>query len=184
MLGRVRSQAARPGSTGDVIHIRDAAEADLTAIRRLYNALIPTTTVAWRDEPASEGEMRTWFAGQREADHPVLVGEIGGEVVGYTAWTAFRGGSRFPGYRATVELTIHVDGGHHGRGVGRQLLTALIDVARQRGIHVMVAGIDADNAASISLHEAMGFREVARMPEVGRKFDRWLDLILMQRILS
>jgi phosphinothricin acetyltransferase len=165
------------------MHIRDATEADLPAIRRLYNALIPTTTVAWRDESASEEEMRTWFAGQQDADHPVLVAELDGEVVGYTAWTTFRGGTRFPGYRATVELTIHVDGGHHGRGVGRQLLTALTDLARTRGIHVLVAGIDADNTASIALHEAMGFTEVARMPEVGRKFDRWLDLVLMQRIL-
>lgn len=184
MLTGVATGGAAQGPASDVMHIRDATEADVAAIRHLYNALIPTTTIAWRDEPASEQEMHAWFAGQRDADHPVLVGEIDGEVVGYTAWTSFRGGGRFPGYRATVELTIHVDGGHHGRGVGRQLLAALIDVARERGIHVMVAGIDADNAASIALHEAMGFTEVARMPEVGRKFDRWLDLVLMQRILS
>jgi phosphinothricin acetyltransferase len=184
MLAGVAEREAHLGSTGGVMHIRDATEGDVTAIRRLYNALIPTTTIAWRDEPASEEEMHAWFAGQREADRPVLVGEVDGEVVGYTAWTTFRGGERFPGYRATVELTIHVDGAHHGRGVGRQLLAALIDVARERGIHVMVAGIDADNAASIALHEAMGFTEVARMPEVGRKFDRWLDLVLMQRILA
>jgi phosphinothricin acetyltransferase len=183
MLARVATGGAARGSTGDLMHVREATAGDLPAIRRLYNALIPTTTVAWRDEPASEAEMRTWFAGQHEAGHPVLVGELDGEVVGYTAWTTFRGGTRFLGYRATVELTIHVDGDHHGRGVGRRLLAELIDLAGTRGIHVLVAGIDADNTASIALHEAMGFTEVARMPEVGRKFDRWLDLVLMQRIL-
>jgi L-amino acid N-acyltransferase YncA len=166
------------------MRIRDATAADLPAVRNLFNALIPTTTVAWRDHPASAREMREWFAAQHEAGHPVLVAEVGGTVVGYTCWTQFRGGGRFPGYRHTVEHTIHVDGDHHGRGLGRALLDALMVTARQRGVHVMVAGIDADNEASIAFHRALGFAEVARMPEVGRKFDRWLDLVLMQRILA
>jgi len=95
-----------------------------------------------------------------------------------------RGGDWFPGYRHTVEHTIHVDGDHHGHGIGRALLATLIEEGRQRNVHVMVAGIDSDNAASIAFHQAMGFAEVARMPAVGRKFDRWLDLILVQRILE
>jgi phosphinothricin acetyltransferase len=167
-----------------VLRIRPAVDADLPAITHLHDVLIPTTTIAWRDHPAGEDEMRTWFARQVELDHPVLVAEDDGMVVGYTCWSDFRGGPRFPGYRYTVELTIHVDGAHHGRGIGRTLLGALVDLAHERGIHVMVAGIDADNAPSIALHEALGFVEVARMPEVGRKFDRWLDLVLMQRILA
>jgi L-amino acid N-acyltransferase YncA len=166
------------------MRIRDATAADVPAISDLFNALIATTTVAWRDHPASGDEMREWFASQHEAGHPVLVADVDGTVVGYACWTQFRGGERFPGYRHTVEHTIHVDGDHHGRGVGRALLDALVVTARQRGIHVLVAGIDADNAASIAFHRAVGFTEVARMPEVGRKFDRWLELVLMQRILS
>jgi len=165
------------------MRIRDATIADLSAIADLFNVLIPTTTVAWRDELARPDEMLDWFAGQRDAGCPVLVAELDGAVVGYTCWTAFRGGSRFPGYSHTVEHTIHVDGNHHGQGLGRTLLTALIDLANRRGIHVMVAGIDADNQASIAFHERLGFTEVARMPETGRKLDRWLDLVLMQRIL-
>lgn len=163
---------------------RAATVADVPAICHLFNALICTTTVAWRTQPATLDEMYAWFARQQAADHPVLVADVDGTVVAYTCWTSFRGGDRFPGYRHTVEHTIHVARDHHGRGIGRHLLTSLIEMARRRDVHVMVAGIDADNTASIAFHRIMGFSEVARMPEVGRKFDRWLELVLMQRILS
>jgi len=164
--------------------IRPATALDLPAIRELFNVLIPTTTVAFRDHLASEAEMRDWFAAQAEQAHPVLVADVDGQVVGYTTWASFRGGDRFPGYRQTAELTIHVRSDRHGAGVGRLLLHALIDEAARRDVHVLVAGIDADNHASIAFHAAMGFTEVARMPEVGRKFGRWLDLVLMQRIIT
>lgn len=163
------------------MEVRAATEADLPAIRRLFNALIPTTTVAWRDDLADEAEMAAWFADRVAAGDPVLVGEVDGEVVGYTCWGSFR---RHPGYRHTRELTIHVDEGWHGRGVGRALIDALVDAARAAGVHVLVAGVDADNTSSIAFHEALGFEIVARMPEVGRKFDRWLDLVLLQRIVG
>ena len=114
----------------------------------------------------------------------MLVAELDGEVAGYTTWGSFRGGDRFPGYRHTVELTIHVDGRWHRQGVGRALLTALIERARALDVHALVAGIDADNGASIDLHRAMGFVEVGRMPEVGRKHGRWLDLVLVQRMVG
>lgn len=166
------------------MRIRDATVADVSAITDLFNVLILSTTIAWRDQPASVNEMLDWFAHQRDIDGPVLVADHDGAVVGYTCWTTFRGGGRFPGYRHTVEHTIHVDGNHHGKGIGRSLLTSLIDIAHQRGIHVMVAGIDADNTASVAFHHRLGFAEVARMPEIGRRFDRWLDLVLMQRILT
>lgn len=165
-------------------HIRDATADDIPAIHRLFNALVETTTVGWRDEPAELDETVTWFADQQAAGRPVLVAELDHEVVAYACWSTFRGGERFLGYRHTVEHTIHVDGDHHGRGIGRALLSALIDLGRQRDVHVMVAGIDSDNTASISFHETMGFTEVGRMPEVGRKFERWLDLVLMQRIIT
>jgi phosphinothricin acetyltransferase len=167
-----------------MITVRPATEADLPAIRRLFNVLIPRTTVAWRDHLATVEEMTTWFASQQRAGNPVLVAEDAGEVVGYVTWSAFRGGPRFPGYQHTAELTIHVDGDRKRGGVGRALIDALVATARERGLHVLVAGIDADNTESIRFHEALGFTEVARMPEVGRKHDRWLDLVLLQRIVS
>jgi len=165
------------------MRVREAIRADVPALGDLFNALILTTTVAWRDQVATSEEMFTWFRAQRRAGLPVLVAEHDGNVVGYACWSSFRGGDRFPGYRHTVEHTVHVDELHHGCGVGRTLLTALIEEARRRKVHVMVAGIDADNDGSIAFHRALGFIESARMPEVGRKFDRWLDLVLMQLVV-
>lgn len=165
------------------IGIRPATTADLDAIRTLFNALIPTTNVAYREHLADEAEIAAWFAAQRAADHPVLVADDAGVVAGYVTYGGFRGGDRFPGYRHTAELTIHVDAAYHRKGVGRVLMHALVDTARERGIHVLVAGIDAANEASIEFHRRLGFVETARMPEVGIKFDEWLTLVLMQRTL-
>lgn len=161
--------------------MRPATAADLPAIRDLFNALIETTTIAWRDDLATMEEMESWFADRRRQAHPVFVAEIDGAVVGYTCWSAFRG---FPGYRHTAELTVHVSVDHHRHGIGRRLLTELVAEAQHRGIHVLVAAIDAANEASIALHRSVGFIEVARLPEVGAKFGRWLDLVLMQRIIT
>jgi L-amino acid N-acyltransferase YncA len=165
------------------LEIRDATEADLPAIRDLYNALIATTTVAWRDDPTTLAEQADALALRTSAGHPTLVADEGGEVIGYTCCTTFRS-DRFPGYRHTAELTVHVQGDRHGAGVGSQLITALVERSRAIGLHVLVAAVDADNDASIRFHERLGFTEVARMPEVGRKFDRWLTLVLLQRIID
>lgn len=166
------------------MQVRDATEDDVVAIAGLFNALIATTTVAWRDDATTPEEQLAWLRERQSRGYPTLVADDGGDVVGYCCWTSFRGGDRFPGYRHTVEHTIHVRGDRHGEGIGRLLLTSLMDGARRRGIHVMVAGIDADNHASVGFHADLGFVEVARMPETGRKFGRWLDLVLMQRILD
>jgi L-amino acid N-acyltransferase len=165
------------------VHVRDATFSDLPDITDLFNALIPTTTIAWRDDIASSEEMAIWFMSQTDAGYPVLVAETEGNVVGYCCWSVFRGGPRFPGYRHTVEQTVHVDAAAQRSGVGRALIVALIERARAHDIHVMVAGIDADNGDSIAFHRSLGYVEVARMPETGRKFDRWLDLVLMQLII-
>ena len=165
------------------VHLRDAQSADLPAIRDLYNALIPTTTVAWTEELETAEEREAWFAEQQRNGFPVLVAEDDGEVVGYAAYGWFRSDGRWPGYDLTVEHSIHVAESHWSQGVGRALVEALVERARQAGLHVIVAAVDADNADSIAFHERVGFTVVARMPEVGRKFDRWLDLVLLQRIL-
>ncbi len=164
------------------MEIRDATEADLPAIRDLYNALIDTTTVAWRDDPSTLEEQADALAFRRSAGYPTLVAEDGGEVVGYTCCTTFRS-DRFPGYRHTAELTVHVAGDRQGTGIGRQLIEALVARARAADLHVLVAAVDADNDDSIDFHRALGFEVVARMPEVGRKFERWLTLVLLQRVL-
>jgi len=165
------------------LEIRDATEADLPAIRELYNALIATTTVAWRDEPSTLEEQADALASRRSAGYPTLVAETDGQVVGYTCCTTFRG-DRFRGYRHTAELTVHVRGDRHGTGIGRRLIEALVERARVADLHVLVAAVDADNQGSIDFHRSLGFEEVARMPEVGRKFDRWLTLVLLQRLID
>lgn len=166
------------------VRVRPATERDLPAIVALYNALLPTTTIAYREELATLDEMTAWFAAQHSDGNPVLVADLGGAAVGYTTWGTFRGGTVKQGYRHSAELTIHVDGRHHGEGIGRLLMNGLVDEARRRDIHVLVAGIDSSNVESLAFHAKLGFVETARMPEVGVKFGKWLTLVLMQRIVD
>lgn len=166
------------------MHVRDATRADMPALRDLYNALVPTTTVAWTETPQTLRQRQAWFRRQQRAGLPVLVADRDSTVVGFAAYGSFRGSGKWPGYRHTVEHTIHVHESAWGTGVGSALMDELIARARAQDVHVMVGAIDGDNHASIRFHEKLGFTTVAVMPEVGRKFDRWLDLVLMQRILD
>lgn len=166
------------------MQVRDASEADLPQILELANVLLATTAIEWTDLPHTLESRRHWLAQHRSAGEPVLVADEAGELLGFANYGDFRDATKWPGYRFTVEHTIHVRERHWGRGVGRALLVALMARARAAGKHVMVAGIDADNEASIRFHARLGFVEVARMPEVGFKLDRWLTLVLMQRALS
>jgi len=175
---------ATDASVGDrPYRVRAADDGDMPVVRDLYNALIPTTTVAWTEKPETLRERMSWYRAQQRAGYPVLVVELDRRVVGFASYASFRGAGKWPGYRHTVEHTIHVDQDHWGQGLGRMLLEALMEHARGADIHVMVAAVDAANVESVRFHERLGFEEVARMHEVGRKFDRWLDLVLMQRIL-
>lgn len=106
--------------------------------------------------------------------------EDGHQVVGVAAFGWFRDVVKRPGYRFTVESTVHVRQDRWLSGVGRQLMGALVDEARASGKHMMIAAIDGANVASIQFHHRLGFVQVARMPEVGAKFGRWQDLVLMQ----
>jgi L-amino acid N-acyltransferase YncA len=164
--------------------IREARSGDVAAITALYNATIPTTTSAWTESVQTESERQEWFEHQHGAGFPVLVADADGDVVGYAAYEHFRGAGKWPGYRFTVEHSVHVAEAHWGSGVGRSLIEHLVDHARAAGLHVMVAAIDGANTGSIEFHRRLGFIEVARMPETGHKFGRWLDLVLMQRILD
>jgi phosphinothricin acetyltransferase len=163
--------------------VRDARVDDMVVVCDLYNAVIGTT-VAWSETPESPDERMTWFEEQQHNGYPVLVADAGGEVVGFTSYGSFRGAGRWPGYRHTVEHTIHVDRDHWGAGIGRRMLAELIERASAVGMHAMIGAIDADNVASLRFHERLGFHEVARMPEVGFLFGHWLDLVLVQRILE
>jgi L-amino acid N-acyltransferase YncA len=156
--------------------VRPATPADAVAIASLLNAFLPTTTIEWTDTSQTPASILEWL----DEHETVLVAEERGEVVGVAAFGWFRDTVKRPGYRFTVENTIHVREDRWGSGVGRDLMHALVDVARESGKHTMVAAIDGENEASIRFHKQFGFVEVARMPEIGAKFGRWLDLVLLQ----
>jgi L-amino acid N-acyltransferase YncA len=166
------------------VPIRDAGGDDAPAISALYNATVSTTTVAWTEEHESVGTRREWLDKQAAAGHPVLVAEAEGRVVGFASYGEFRNATKWPGYRFTVEHTIHIEAAHQGAGVGGALLEALVERAAAAGLHVMIGAIDGENDGSIRFHERHGFIQVARVHEVGFKFGRWLDLVLVQRTLS
>ena len=157
---------------------------DAAAICALYNATVSTTTVAWTEEHESVATRREWLVTQRASGNPVLVAEAEGGIIGFASYGEFRNATKWPGYRFTVEHTIHIDATHQGAGVGGALLEALVEWATAAGLHVMIGAIDGENGGSIRFHQRHGFVEVARIHEVGFKFGRWLDLVLVQRTLS
>lgn len=163
--------------------IRDAVRTDMAAVTEVANALLRTTTVTWSTDPERIADREGWFDRQQAHGFPVLVADTGDAVVGFASYGSFRGEGRWPGYRYTVEHSVHVDRAHWHTGVGRLLLEALVERARVAGMHVMIGAVDGDNERSIRFHERLGFRVVGRLPETGWKFDRWLDLVLVQRIL-
>ncbi len=158
------------------VEVRRAAPGDAGQIVGLLNAHLSTTTIEWTETPYQPEDMGRWL----NAHEVALVAEEGGDIVGLAAFTWSRDVEERPGYRFPVENTIHVRRDHWRGGVGRQLMMALIEHARQSGKHTMVAAMDGATVASIRFHEQSGFVEAARMPEVGAKFGRWQDLVLFQ----
>jgi phosphinothricin acetyltransferase len=157
--------------------IEDATEADVPAIVAIYNDVIATSTAIFSDRPVTAEQRLQWLRSRLALGQPVLVARESGEVVGFASYGDFRA---WPGYASTVEHTVHVAAARRRRGIGRRLVEEILDRAQTAGKHVVVAGIDAENEASLRLHERLGFERVGHMPEVARKFDRWVDLVLMQ----
>ncbi|AJE97292.1 GNAT family N-acetyltransferase [Pandoraea apista] len=161
--------------------VRDATDADLIAIRDIYNDAVEHTTAIWNEVLVDVDNRREWLAARVARGFPVIVAERDGKVAGYASFGDWRA---FDGYRHTVEHSIYVDRHTRGGGAGETLMRALIDRARALGIHVMIASIEAQNAPSIRLHEKLGFRRVGTFNEVGTKFGRWLDLTCMELRIS
>jgi L-amino acid N-acyltransferase len=160
--------------------IRPAEPADLPALAAIQNALIGSTTYEWTEEPYTVEDREAWLEARRRDGDAVLVAVDGEEVVGFAGYSDFRDTQRWPGYRFTVEHSVHVAESRQGAGIGRALMAALTDHAHRAGKRVMVAAIDGSNAGSIAFHARLGFVQVARMPGVGEKWGRRLDLVLMQ----
>lgn len=163
------------------MQIRDATEADLPGILAIYNDAVRSTTALFTDAVAGLDDRRAWLTTRHSQGYPVLAATQDGEVLGYGSFGDFRA---WPGYCHTVEHSLYV---HHERrrsGVGAALLGELIERARALDKHVMIAGIEASNIPSLALHARWGFREVGRLPQVGNKFGRWLDLVFMELLLT
>jgi phosphinothricin acetyltransferase len=157
--------------------IRDARDADMRPMLDIYNDAVRTTTAVWNETARTEQEQLEWLQTKRSQSLPVLVAEEQGQLLGFSTYGPFRA---WYGYRFTVENSIYVHRDYRRRGVARELLNGLISRARVQNLHTMIAGIEAENLASLQLHEAVGFMKAAHLHEVGYKFNRWLDLVLME----
>ncbi len=166
----------------DDLLIRPTTAADIPAITRIYDQAVREGTASFELTPPDEAEMMRRYETLQAGDHPYVVAQIGGAVVGYAYAGTYRAR---PAYRWTLEDSVYVDIAAHSRGIGRALLGRLIAEAEARGFRQMIAVIgDSANAASIELHRALGFRMVGTFENVGFKFGRWLDSVLMQRALG
>jgi len=163
------------------VQLRDAVESDLPGILDIYNEVIANSTAIYAENPVSVDDRLAWFRAHQEQKYPILVASDETGILGFISISDFRA---WPCYRYTVEHSIHVRVDRRSRGVGSALLEALIPRASALGKHVLVAGIDADNVVSIKLHQRLGFKQVAYFGEVGHKFNRWLNLVFMQRFLD
>lgn len=162
--------------------VRDSRDTDVAAIQAIYAFHVLHGLASFEEQPPTVDEMARRRAAVVEAGYPHLVAEQDGEVVGYSYASAYR---PRPAYRFTVENSVYVRDGLHGRGVGRVLLGALIERCGAGPWRQMIAVIgDSGHAASIGLHEAFGFRRVGTLQAVGFKFGRWVDSVLMQRALG
>ncbi len=161
------------------MELRLATVDDAEAVRRIYNVEVETSTATFDLVPRTLEEQRAWIAA-RSGAFSTLVAVEGGVVIGFAALSPYKDR---PAYRTTVEDSVYVHRDHQGRGVGSRLLAGVLDVARASGFHAVMARIEATRAASISLHRSQGFGLVGIEREVGRKFNRWLDVALMQKLL-
>ena len=163
------------------MEILDAVEADLTKITEIYNEVIRTSTAVFSDDPVTVDDRVTWWKARVALGYPVLVAKDEHGVAGFATFGDFRA---WPGYRFTVEGTIHIDASARRKGVGVALLEVLKERARAAGKHVMVAGVDSANVASLKFLEGNGFERVGQLREVGNKFGRFLDLVFLQYMLE
>ena len=160
--------------------IGEATRRDLAEILAIYNEVIRNSTAVFSDTEFSPERGAEWFDAKQRSGYPFIVARDATGITGFGSFGEFRA---WPCYRHSVEHSIHVRSDRRGQGIGRALLEELKSRAIAMHKHVMIAGIDADNAASIHLHRSLGFTSVGHFNEVGFKFGRWLDLVFLQCIL-
>jgi L-amino acid N-acyltransferase len=160
--------------------IDNATRQDLPQILAIYNEVIRNSTAVYQEEDFTPERGATWFDAKAAHGLPFLVARDASGVTGFGTFGEFRA---WPCYRHSVEHSVHVRYDRRGQGIGRALVIDLLARAAAMNKHVMIAGIDADNAISIGLHLSLGFTNVGHFHEVGFKFGRWLDLVFLQRLI-
>ena len=163
------------------MQVRPATVADAEAIRGIYNLEVTTSTATFDLVARTLEEQERWVSARSGAHAALVVEDDAGEVVGFGSLSPWRDR---PAYSTTVEDSVYVRRDCQGHGVGRMLLSALVDTATAHGFHACMARIVGGHEASIALHVACGFEVVGTEREVGRKFGRWLDVVLMERLLG
>ena len=161
------------------MEIREATAADLGAINEIYVHYVLSSTCTFQIEPTTPDERAAWFA-DHGPRHPITVAVEGDDVLGWASLSRFQPRH---GYRFTVEDSIYVHPERQRRGIGRALLADLVERGRALGHRCIIAGITADQHASIALHRRLGFEPVAMLRQVGNKFDRWLDVAYLELLL-
>ncbi|MDI2090201.1 GNAT family N-acetyltransferase [Commensalibacter oyaizuii] len=163
-------------------HIRHAIPSDLRDILEITNREIICGTAFWMTVPRTYEEQVQWFEARQAAGYPVFVAvNENQKILGYASYGSFR---PYDGYKYTVEHSVYVDPAAQGQGLGKQLMQKIINYAENHQVHAMVAGITDGNIASIRLHEWFGFKRAGVLPQTGIKFDQWLDLLFMYKILT
>jgi L-amino acid N-acyltransferase len=168
-------------SDGREINIREVSDADLTAVAAILNREIAESPYVYADSPVTLDERRDWLKSHRDRELPVVVATPCGAPTVVLAWAALSVYRPSGGYRFTAEASVYVESSSQRRGIGERLLAHLCEAARARKMHALVASIDAENLASIALFERRGFREVARLDQVGWKFGTWRTQLLFVR---
>lgn len=163
--------------------IRTATEQDLPEILNIYNTEIVNGVATWNEQPYDLEHFQNWLKHLYKKNFPVFVVEDSAQnkIAGYADYASFR---NFSGYKYSVEHSVYISPEYAKQGLGRRLMHELIEHAKNNKMHVMIAGIDHENIGSIELHKKLGFVQTGYMPQVGQKFGKWRDLVLMQLMLN
>jgi L-amino acid N-acyltransferase YncA len=163
------------------IEVRPATITDADSMARIYNFYVVETTVSFEEEVVPAAEMTARLQEVQGASLPWLVAARAGEVIGYAYAAKWKGRSA---YRFSVEVSVYLGHGRGGRGLGSKLYRHLLAALHSHGIHAAIAVIALPNEASVALHEKFGFEKVAQLPEVGLKFNKWIDVGYWEKILQ